>query len=85
LFEGEHIPDDPTAYLDQRYIDYLAKNSEEMGRIHWRNFERLTTEFFRRLGYELDLGYRDKGRGHRRESLDGQGFKNWTATNAHSV
>jgi hypothetical protein len=28
LFEGEHIPDDPTAYLDQRYIDYLAKNSE---------------------------------------------------------
>jgi hypothetical protein len=51
LFEGEHIPDDPTVYLDQRYIDYLAKNSEEMGRIHWRNFERLTTEFFRRQGY----------------------------------
>ena len=48
LFEGEHIPDDPTVYLDQRYIDYLARNSEEMGRIHWRNFERLTTEFFRR-------------------------------------
>jgi len=42
LFEGEHIPNDPTAYLDQRYIDYLAKNSEELGRIHWRNFERLT-------------------------------------------
>ena len=56
LFEGEHIPDDPTVYLDQRYIDYLAKNSEEMGRIHWRNFERLTTEFFRRQGYEVDLG-----------------------------
>ena len=56
LFEGEHIPDDPTVYLDQRYIDYLARNSEEMGRIHWRNFERLTTEFFRRQGYEVDLG-----------------------------
>jgi restriction system protein len=56
LFEGEHIPDDPTVYLDQRYIDYLAKNGEEMGRIHWRNFERLTTEFFRRQGYEVDLG-----------------------------
>src|SRR5712692_4366543 len=27
--------------------------------IHWRNFERLTTEFFRRQGYEVDLG---KGR-----------------------
>jgi restriction system protein len=56
VFEGEHIPDDPAVYLDQRYIDYLAKNSEEMGRIHWRNFERLTTEFFRRQGYEVDLG-----------------------------
>lgn len=56
LFEGEHIPDDPEVYLDQHYIDYLAKNSEEMGRIHWRNFERLTTEFFRRQGYEVDLG-----------------------------
>ena len=56
LFQGEHIPDDPEVYLDQRYIDYLAKNSEEMGRIHWRNFERLTTEFFRRQGYEVDRG-----------------------------
>jgi restriction system protein len=56
LFQGEHIPDDPEVYLDQRYIDYLAQNSEELGRIHWRNFERLTTEFFRRQGYEVDLG-----------------------------
>ena len=56
LFEGEHIPDNPEAYLDQRYIDYLAKNSEDMKQIHWRNFERLTTEFFKRQGYEVDLG-----------------------------
>jgi len=56
LFEGEHIPNDPTVYLDQRYIDYLAKNGEEMTRMHWRNFERLTTEFFCRQGYEVDLG-----------------------------
>jgi hypothetical protein len=27
LFHGEHIPDDPEVYLDQRYIDYLAKMS----------------------------------------------------------
>jgi len=56
LFGGEHVPDDPSVYLDQRYIDYLAKNSEEFGKIHWRNFERLTTEFFHRQGYEVDLG-----------------------------
>ncbi|MBZ5636616.1 MAG: restriction endonuclease [Acidobacteriia bacterium] len=56
LFEGEHIPDDPNVYLDQRYIDFLARNSEDFGQIHWRNFERLTTEFFHRQGYEVDLG-----------------------------
>lgn len=56
LFEGEHVPNDPSAYLDQRYIDYLAKNSEDMRDIHWRNFERLTTEFFHRQGYEVHLG-----------------------------
>ena len=56
LFDGEHIPDDPTVYFDQRYIDYLASNSEDMSHIHWRNFERLTTEFFRRQGYQVDLG-----------------------------
>jgi len=56
LFGGEHVPDDPNVYLDQRYIDYLAKNSEDFGKIHWRNFERLTTEFFHRQGYEVDLG-----------------------------
>jgi len=56
LFQGEHVPDDPEVYLDQRYIDYLAKNSEEMGKMHWRNFERLTTEFFNRQGYEVVLG-----------------------------
>jgi restriction system protein len=56
LFQGEHIPNDSEVYLDQRYIDYLAKNGEDMGKIHWRNFERLTTEFFRRQGYEVDLG-----------------------------
>ena len=34
----------------------LTKNSEEMGKMHWRNFERLTTEFFKRQGYEVVLG-----------------------------
>ena len=70
LFEGEHIPADPTVYLDQRYIDYLASNSEEMGRIHWRNFQRRTTEFFRRQ-VTRSIWDRNKGRRRRRESLDG--------------
>ena len=31
--------------------------------MHWRNFERLTSEFFRRQGYEVDLGRRTKDGG----------------------
>ena len=76
LFGGEHVPDDPNVYLDQRYIDYLAKNSEDFGKIHWRNFERLTTEFFHRQGYEVDLG---KG------TKDGQRIEGGTTADADSV
>ncbi len=56
LFDGESIPTDPDVYFDQRYIDFLAKNGEDMTRMHWRNFERLTTEYFHREGHEVDLG-----------------------------
>jgi len=33
LFSGEHIPGDPTVYLDQRYIDFLARNCN-LGFVH---------------------------------------------------
>jgi len=56
LFDSEHIPEEPEAYLDQRYIDYFVSNSEDLSRMHWRNFERLTAEFFRRQGYDIRLG-----------------------------
>jgi len=56
LFQAENVPSDPETYLDQRYLDFLAQNSEDLRRIHWRNFERLTAEFFRRKGYVIELG-----------------------------
>jgi len=56
LFQTEHVPDDPDVYLDQRYIDYLFRNSEDLHKIQWRNFERLTAEFFQRRNYEIELG-----------------------------
>ena len=56
LFSTESIPRSDGAYIDQRYIDFLAAQPGEMGRMHWRNFERLTAEFFSRLGYEVRLG-----------------------------
>ena len=31
----------PETYLDQRFLDFLAVNGEEVKKIHWRNFERL--------------------------------------------
>ena len=56
VFQTESVPDDPECYLDQRFIDYFAQNNEDLTRIHWRNFERLTSEFFHRKGYEVQLG-----------------------------
>ena len=62
LFQGENIPDgsSPNVYFDQRYIDFLNRQQDELKNIHWRQFEYLTGEFFRRNGYEVEV---TKGRG----------------------
>lgn len=56
LFKG--TKEEPTfgRYIDQRYIDYLSKNDEKIGAVHWRKFEELTAEFFHREGYTVQLG-----------------------------
>ena len=56
LFNEETIPYDPSQYFDQRFLDFLAVNIKKKGKIHWRNFERLVAEFFKRLGYAVTLG-----------------------------
>lgn len=56
LFDSELLPTNPEAYVDQRFLDFLAARSERLDEIHWRNFERLCAEFFRRLGYSVLLG-----------------------------
>jgi restriction system protein len=43
-------------FLDQRLIDYLSVNGEQLGDIHWRRFEKLTAEYFQRLGFIVELG-----------------------------
>lgn len=62
LFDTEEIPNsnNPDCYFDQRYIDYLARQNNEIEKIHWRQFEYLTGEFFRKNGYEVEV---TKGRG----------------------
>jgi restriction system protein len=65
LFDKESIPNasSPDCYLDQRYIDYLSSQTDELGDIHWRQFEYLTGEYFKRHGYEVEVtvGRRDGG------------------------
>lgn len=50
-------------YFDQRYIDYLNKNNDEINNIHWRKFEEMTAEFFSNEGFDVTLkkGRKDGG------------------------
>lgn len=43
-------------FIDQRYVDYLSRNTNRLSEMHWRKFEELTAEFFHRSGYKVDLG-----------------------------
>jgi restriction endonuclease len=43
-------------FFDQRFVNYLAVNLDEAGKIHWRQFERLTAEYFDRIGFYVELG-----------------------------
>jgi len=56
LFNAEIKNQDSTTHIDQKFLDYLAVNSSEVDKIHWRNFEKLCAEFFQRNGYYVQLG-----------------------------
>jgi len=66
LFDSEEAPatKEPDAYIDQRYIDYLYHQSGDLIAINWRQFEYLTAEYFRRIGYSITLlsGRKDGGK-----------------------
>lgn len=57
LFDTEAVPDGTTdgAYLDQRFIDYLDANPDELENMHWRQFENLCGEYFQRAGYQVEV------------------------------
>jgi hypothetical protein len=55
LFEREGVPDGATGFFDQRYIDYLSAQGQDLQAIHWRQFEHLTAEFFARSGYDVEI------------------------------
>lgn len=56
LFQSEKLPNLPNVYFDQRYIDYLCRQIDDLDKINWRQFEGLTAEFFKREGFKINLG-----------------------------
>lgn len=56
LFSGETVPKAPERYIEQRFIDFLVAQGEHLDKMHWRNFERLTAEYFHRNNYVVQLG-----------------------------
>jgi len=56
LFRSESLETQHGTYLDQRYIDYIAQNFDNISVMNWRKFEGLTCEFFERAGYYVEIG-----------------------------
>lgn len=56
LFQSESLDSKYGEFIDQRFIDFLYKNQDKLGEMHWRKFEGLTAEFFDRQGYKVELG-----------------------------
>jgi len=56
FFEKECIPKTEDDFVDQKFINYLQANPKKIEYMHWRNFERLTAEFFKRMDYDVKLG-----------------------------
>ena len=56
LFSKESLPKKSDDFIEQKFINYLQANPEMLEFMHWRNFERLTAEFFKRQNYFVELG-----------------------------
>ena len=56
LFGSESLTTFYGTFLDQRFIDYLYRNFDQIDRINWRKFERLAAEFFDRSGLAVEIG-----------------------------
>ncbi len=71
LFVSEGLNTSNGNFFDQRYIDYLNHNFDDISKMNWRKFEHLTAEYFDRTGYKVELG---PGRGD-----DGVDVRAWRA------
>ncbi len=69
LFASEETTATLGTFFDQRFIDYLHSNFDDIDDIHWRRFEALVGEFLDRAGLHVALG---PGRGD-----DGVDIRAW--------
>lgn len=56
LFQSENLETPHGEYFDQRFVDFLSANFDDIDEVNWRQFEGLAAEFFGRLGYGVALG-----------------------------
>ena len=56
LFRSERLKSPHGEFFDQRFVDFLAANFDDIDEINWRQFEGLAAEFFNRSGYGVRLG-----------------------------
>jgi restriction system protein len=56
LFASEGLEAQFGEFFDQRYIDYLHRNFDDIDAMNWRKFEALTAEYFIKMGFSVELG-----------------------------
>ncbi len=56
LFDSESLETQYGSFIDQRFVDYLDRNFDDIDKVNWRKFEGLAGEFFERHGYHVELG-----------------------------
>jgi len=56
LFKGGPAKPEVGTFIDQRYINFLFANQNRLHDMHWRKFEELTAEYFKREGFNVELG-----------------------------
>lgn len=56
LFESEELLTPYGRFFDQRFINYLANNLDDIPKMHWRKFEGVAAEYFHRRGFKVEIG-----------------------------
>ncbi len=56
LFVSEETTASLGRFFDQRFVDYLDANFDNVDSMNWRRFEALVAEYLSRGGWQVDLG-----------------------------